>query len=115
MTTTPQNPAIYNDLVIIIGCDWYQPFTITSNGTPLNLTGYTAEMVIKDAKGGNIIQDCADFITIPSPTTGVILIQIPHATTNTYTERAGVYDLTMTSGSIIFPLLTGVIALERMS
>jgi hypothetical protein len=70
--------------------------------TPVDLSGYSADMQIRDSIGGTILDttDAGGNISVSiDNTTKQIVIIIPAAATAAYTWNSGVYDLQMTDGS----------------
>lgn len=94
------------------GATWQHTVTITDDGAPLNLTGYTARMEIRRNVGSTdaaLLDLPGDDGTISMAlTTGVITILIPAATTSGLTppnpnilgfQQLGVFSLEITSGA----------------
>lgn len=69
-----------------------------ANDNALNLSGYTARMVISEEFGGTVLDThtTSDNISIVS-FLGLITVNIPDATTSTYTAGQYVYDLEIES------------------
>lgn len=66
------------------------------NGVPINLTGYTFTLEVRDKPGGSIL--CAsctlgDGITVSSPTTGFIGISISSAKTKKFNLPKSAYQI----------------------
>ena len=84
--------------------------------TPVDLTGYTARMSIKDKIGGAVLHSLTTEnggITI-DPAAKTILLSIPAATTEDFTWSRGVYDLEMVSSAgKVTRIILGRIALSR--
>ena len=84
--------------------------------TPVDLTGYTARMSIKDKIGGAVLHSLTTEnggITI-DPAAKTILLSIPAATTEDFTWSRGVYDLEMVSSAgKVTRIISGRIALSR--
>ena len=83
--------------------------------TPVDLTGYSARMKIRDRVGGT---ELASFTSptdiLINTTTKTIQLQIEAAVTAAYTWSTGVYDLEMVDGSgRVFRLAGGKITLEK--
>jgi len=77
-----------------------------SEGVAIDLTGFTATMVILDDWDGNIIETVTGVIA--TPTNGTILLTITDETTATYNVSTGVYKLDIESGGgEVTRLLTG--------
>ena len=110
--------ATYN-LFVNQGATFYQTFTVESipccaTGPvgsmlqPINLTGYSASMKIKQYAGGNVVYyDASANITLGG-TSGVITIEIPSTDTSSFTWYVGVYTLFLTDTSgVTTDLLSG--------
>jgi hypothetical protein len=82
--------------------------------TPVDMTGMSARMQIKDKVGGTslltITSDAGD-ITI-NPGTYTITIRIPPTVTEALTWTTGSYDLEMYNGTDVFLLCFGIISVE---
>jgi hypothetical protein len=102
----------------------YKPYT--SGGylqfyTPVDLTGYTARMKIKDRVGGTVLASSEvadtplDTITITlDDVEATITITISATDTAALTWTKGVYDLELvSSGGVVTQLLSGKIAVEK--
>lgn len=77
-----------------------------SNAVAIDLTGFTATMVIYDEWDGNIIETVTG--SLPTPTNGTIILTITDEDTATYNVSTGVYKLDIESGGgIVTRLLTG--------
>lgn len=100
------------DFTIHKGVSWTPQLTWTDdNGTPIDLTGYSASMDIKAAatdstsilsfstSGGEIVLGTSD---------GTIAITATNAQTSAVTANSGVYDLFLTSSSgVVKKLMQG--------
>lgn len=94
------------DLCIQQWATYLQAFTwlspqVVANGSqqvlPVDLTGYTVTLEIRAFPlAQTILYDASSNVTL-SGTTGIITINIPAATTATFTWWAGVYDLLLTN------------------
>ena len=84
--------------------------------TPVDLTGYTARMSIKDKIGGAVLHSLTtenDGITIDTAAK-TVLLSIPAATTEDFTWSRGVYDLEMVSATgKVTRIISGRIVLSR--
>ena len=98
--------------------DFLVSFAISdSGGNPIDLTNDTFQMIIKDSLGGSVLltlNEVGDNVTtgiyIPSPTSGVLAIQITD--TDVTATATGVYPYEMTrtdTDSKIFPFAQGTI------
>jgi hypothetical protein len=102
---------------------------LDSNNTPIDLTGYTAKMQIKDnyansattvyaTLSSNILPDGTGLNLsgsrgLNSPTSGTIGVCISAATSSTFDFNIAYYDLEITTGSIVTRLLQGTVALSK--
>lgn len=82
-----------------------------SDGNPINLTGYTAKLRIKeDYKKNEIIYLTTENGGIAlGGALGTVSITIDETVTAAIKEKSGVYDLIMTSGSTNKMILRGVV------
>jgi len=88
--------------------------------TPVDLSGYTGRMKIKDKVGGTVLASTevadtpADVITITLDNVGkTITVQIAADDTAAFTWTKGVYDLEMVSGTgVVTDLLQGKVTVE---
>lgn len=60
--------------------------------TPVNLTGYDAEMQGRETYGGPLIFDYGDYLTIDA-LTGTVVLAVPTSETRLFTVWRGVSDL----------------------
>jgi hypothetical protein len=82
--------------------------------TPVDMTGMSARMQIKDKVGGTellVLTSDAGDITI-NPSTYTITIRIPPTVTDDITWTTGVYDLEMYNGTDVFLLCFGTVTVE---
>lgn len=87
-----------------------------SNGSPINLTGYSATMEVRDRPGGKVICATAsigDGITITSASGGQIDILLSSAKTNTFTVPKAAYQFKISSASTSTTLLYGWFLVEK--
>lgn len=89
-------PATRKDLTIEQGATFELVVEVTDNGMPVNLTGATARMQIReDVRSTNVLKS----LTSPSgglvitPATGLITIKMTDEETAVLTWLRGVYDL----------------------
>lgn len=92
-------------ITIVQGADFYWPITYQdSSGNPINLTGYTARMQVRQTINSNNppiidVSTSNGYITI-IPATGSINISIPNSTTSGLTAPIkAYYDVFITSPS----------------
>lgn len=98
-----------------------------ASGTPINLSGYTAAMQIRNTQGGSILyttltsslgnvynkKSGSAFLSLSGSTlnkqltSGSIGVYIGHAVTNTFSFNEGYYDLELTNGQTRVRLLEG--------
>lgn len=104
-----------------------------STGTPVNLSGYTAAMQIRNTQGGSTLYatltsslgtvynktSSSLFVSLSGSNlttpqvSGSIGIYIGHAVTNAFTFNEAYYDLELTNGQIRTRLLEGKVQLTR--
>ena len=91
---------------IIKGSFFTKVLTYKFQGTAINISSFTFEMVIKDVLGGTTLLTLAQVASdtllglyIPDPTTSVINIQIPISDSDGLTVGTPVYEFTMTDSS----------------
>jgi len=106
------NPA-QKDITVRLNSDFIWDLTLLNKDkTPMDLTGATAKMEIRDAPGGAIvhleISTANGYIAGPLGVTGSLDIRVPEAIIKVMTWAEGTYDLLLTdaSGSVI-PLIEG--------
>lgn len=84
--------------------------------TPVDLTGYTARMAIKDKVGGTVLHNLTTEnggITI-NTSTNTIVLSISATDTAAFDWKRGVYDLEMVSSSgVVTALLTGMVTVTK--
>lgn len=87
-----------------------------TNGTPVDLTGYSARMQIRRTKSNEtalVSLTNANGITLGG-TSGTIAISISAAVTEALTFRRAVYDLELVSpNGSVYRLLQGAVALSK--
>lgn len=104
-----------------------------SSGTPVNLSGYTAAMQIRDSPGGSTLHATltssfgdvytktsgSSFISLSgsnlttSQVSGSIGVYIGHTVTNGFTFNEGYYDLELTNGQSRVRLLEGKVQVTK--
>ena len=101
--------SVYNG-VIDQGADWYINFTYQQpNGTPVNLTGYTAALQLRTsplARTTVLSLTTGSGITI-TPLTGVIAVHATATQTAAIAPGKYSYDLELYSGSYVTRLVQG--------
>lgn len=89
--------------------------------TPVDLTGYTSRMKIKDKVGGTVLVS-TDALDTPNNVltiaidnaTKTITLSIPATATDDFTWKAGVYDLEMVSASgVVTAILSGKVSVTK--
>lgn len=79
-----------------------------SAGTPINLTGYTAQMVLKWSDGTTYTLSTSNGHITITPLTGTLVLTIPAGqTANFQTGSVAKYELRITIGSTVTSLLKG--------
>jgi hypothetical protein len=94
------NPGIY-DITCPQGATFDKTFTITVNGSLLNLTGYSAAMQVREAYNSStalVSLTSSSGITLGG-SAGTILVTITAAATAAIKDGFYSYDLEITSGS----------------
>jgi hypothetical protein len=92
-----------------------------SNNTPIDLTGYSGRMQIRPSIGSptaylclsSSIQADGTGITFPTPASGSINLFISAVSSSQLTFNQGVYDLEITSGSVVTRLIQGNVQLSK--
>jgi len=80
-----------------------------SDGTPINLTGYSAFMEVRDKPGGKILcatASVSDGITITSAS-GIVDVSLTSAKTNVFTTPRAAYQVQIDNGQSKYTLLYG--------
>lgn len=89
--------------------------------TPVDLTGYTARMKIKDKIGGNVLAS-TDVLDAPKNVLVItidnaaktITLSIPATSTDDFAWKTGVYDLEMVSASgVVTAILSGKVTVTK--
>lgn len=75
--------------------------------TPVDITGYTARMQVRDPYDSSLMLDLSsgDGLTVDGPN-GTVLVEITAAQTKTLTKK-GVYSLEIVNGATVIELLRG--------
>ncbi|UYF70491.1 phage baseplate upper protein [Acinetobacter ursingii] len=93
------------------------PFTWTSNGTPINLTGYSARMQIRpDIDSPTIIHELTSENSGISfePSLGKFTIFIPASVTADFSFETAVYDLELIApNNDVYRVIEGEVTLSR--
>lgn len=98
------------DFAVVQGATFDQTLTWKYNGSPVDLTGWSAHMQIRSAPGGQLYSDLTDTggeISLGG-TAGTIRLVLAAAVTAAFTWDSGYYDLMLTSpaGAVTY-LLAG--------
>ena len=90
-----------------------------SASTPINLTGYSARMRVKDKIGGTTLLNLTTSnggITLATPTTGRIDLVATATQTEAIKQKKGVYDLELVSASAtpeVTRVVQGTVTISR--
>lgn len=103
------SPATYN-FTCYQGATLDKTFTVTNSGTPVNWTGYTAKMTVRQYT--NVNDAAVLTLTTGSGITagandGKIIIQATATQTGAIPQGNYVYDIELTSGSYVVRILQG--------
>lgn len=101
------SPGTYNSTVWC-GATWSKTFTWAIDGTPVNWTGYTAKLQVKE----HLNSDSVVTLTSGSGITlggsaGTVVVTISSTLTGAVTPGQYIYDLEVTNGSVTYRLLEG--------
>lgn len=103
------------DVTIEQGATWTRTLTITDDGTPRNLTGYTARMQIRRAAAdASVLLELTTVngrITITA-LTGTLILSLSATETAALSWTRGVYDLEIVAGSAVERLLEGAVTVS---
>ena len=87
-----------------------------SSGTPVDLTGFTADMQIRqNVQSSTILYEAstANNAIVLGGTAGTITLTIPASATAGFTWNKGVYDMNLTSsGGVVTRLLQGAVVVS---
>lgn len=83
--------------------------------TPMDLTGVTARMSIKDRVGGTELLrlDTTNGRVVVDAVANTVLLTVDAVTTAAITWSRGVYDLELVSGAVVTPVLSGVVTVTK--
>ena len=106
------------DMPIEAGVDWEHTIWLKDDaGDPKDLTGYSAEMKIRETMEGDVIETLSTSggeITITAAL-GKILLELTDTETTALGIKGGVYDLVLTDGSSIkSKLLKGKVIVDPL-
>ena len=100
--------AVYTSNIIInTGSTFNQTFDLESTDTnaAFNLDGYTAAAQMRKWAGASTATDFT--ASIPEPSAGKIVIELPAATTLSLREGRYVYDILITKGNVTERVVEG--------
>lgn len=103
------NPGTYN-IDCPQGATWDRTFTATIDATPINLTGYTAAMQVRDAADSAtaLISLTSSSGIVLGGSAGTIAVTISAEVTSAIVAGSYSYDLEITSGGgVVTRLLQG--------
>lgn len=102
------NPGTYN-IKCPQGATYYKTFTISTSGSPMDLTGYTSAMQVREA-----LDSASPLLSLTNGsgitlggTAGTIAVTITSAQSSAIAAGSFVYDLEITSGGTVTRLLQG--------
>jgi hypothetical protein len=102
------------DFTIEQGATFQRTFTWKdNNGNPINLTGYSAKMELKDSHGNLLLTLLSGTDVTLGGSAGTIAVEIAAATTAALTFDTANYDLRLTDASgTVTRLLSGIVTLS---
>lgn len=100
------------NLRIVQGGSFALPFTVSTNGTPKDLSGYTVRSEIRDTNGDLVVAfDMATGSDLPN---GLVQFNLTIAQTDALDDCATYfYDLYLETGTVRDYILTGVVNVTR--
>lgn len=105
--------TIWRDATFQKVITYYKGSTVASG--PMDLTGYTASLVVRNPGQRNSILTLSDVPELVlGGAAGTIVITIPAATTKALEWTSGNYELLVDNGLIVTPLLRGVIRVKGL-
>jgi hypothetical protein len=100
-------PAKY-EITAYQGATLDKTFTVTTNGTPINWTGYTAAMKVRRYVDSDAVLSLATGSGITALTTdGKVIINATATQTAAIPAGNYVYDLELSSGAYVTKLISG--------
>jgi hypothetical protein len=96
-------PAVY-DLTLYQGATFEKQFTVKTNGTAVNWTGYTGQFEVKQVGSDAVV---FDIVPTLGGAAGTISITITAAASTSTPPGAYTYNLKLTSGTYVTWLLRG--------
>ena len=105
-------PGIYKSTVYC-GATWERTFTWTINGTPVNWTGYTAKMQVKEYLNSDSVLTLTSGSGITlGGSAGTISLVMSSAATGAVTPGQYIYDLEVTNGTVTYRVLEGKLTFD---
>lgn len=114
-TDVTTNDLTFND-VNSVGFKDYTSGGILEYNDPINLTGMTARMQLREKLASTDIIDeytTENGMIVLDNTTKTITINVPAATTALYTFKSAVYSMELVSGPTVLPFIYGSITLDK--
>jgi hypothetical protein len=100
-------PGTYNKFVIYAGANWDKTLQVTIDGTPVNWTGYSARMMVKQYENSTAVISLYSGAGITlGGTAGTITIAMSSTQTNVTPGRY-LFDLELVSGGNVTRILQG--------
>lgn len=89
------------------GSTYKRTFTWSVAGEPVDLTNWTAQMQVRpSANSSTLTLDCSEYLTLGDEA-GTIELNIPAEAMQTVSSGRYLYDLELSSGTEVTPLLAG--------
>lgn len=113
--------AAYYAIHVEQGATWRRTLTVKDEGSPVDLTGFTARMDVRESIDspspllhlGTVTDTAATGITINGPA-GQLTLAITDEASTAWTWRYGIYDLELESpGGEVDRLLHGEVLVDR--
>lgn len=112
-STTNELPGSLN-LTIYQGATFSVTLTWTTDGSPVNLTGYTADMMVKNGQTDVVELSTTNGRIALGGSAGTITLTIDADDTAALTPVHADYDLLLTSGTgVVVPLLAGLVTVRE--
>jgi hypothetical protein len=105
-------PGTYNKFVIYAGANWDKTLQVTIDGTPVNWTGYSARMQVKqyESSAAVLTLTSGSGITLGG-SAGTIALSMTAAQTNILPGRY-MFDLELTVGTNVTRILQGKLTVD---
>jgi len=105
-------PGTYNKFVIYAGANWDKTLQVTIDGTPVNWTGYSARMQIKQYESSTAVVTLTSGSGITlGGSTGTIALSMTATQTNILPGRY-MFDLELTTGTNVTRILQGKLTVD---